>query len=103
MIELRYNGCPYCLSAVKKILSSAGFFAPRDYKVEFHSDHRKDRIYELRPDYLDVFSGGIIYNPDTGHWIDFYDIEHLKIVLTANTKQEKDKVRTLFNALRDGA
>lgn len=103
MIQLRYNGCPSCLKSCKTVLSSCGYFEPKDYTVEFHQEHKKDPIYGVRPDYLDVFSGGILYNPDTGHWVDFYDKEHVVFVLTATTKQEKDKVRTLFEALKDGA
>lgn len=103
MIQLRYNGCPSCLKSVKTVLSAVGYFAPQNFIVEFHSDHKDDAIYKLRPDYLSEFSGAILYNPDTQHWVDFYDKEHLSMVLTATNKKEKDHLRSLFEALKDGA
>lgn len=73
MLELRYNGCPDCLTSAKALLSVWGWFNNRDYRVEFHSDHKKDAIYKKRPDYLKHFSGAILYNPKTGAWIDLYN------------------------------
>jgi len=76
MLELRYNGCSDCLHTAKSLLRNAGYFVNRDYKVTFHSEHKGDRIYEKRPDYLKVFSGAIIYNPDTESWLDIYSSDH---------------------------
>lgn len=103
MIELRYNGCPDCLKSAQTVLRKAGYFPTTHYKIEFHSDHAKDPIYTVRPDYLDVFSGAILYNPDSQHWLDFYDKEHLSVVLKSGTQEEKKRFHTLFEALKDGA
>lgn len=73
MLELRYNGCGDCLSSAKILLSVWGWRNNRDYRVEFHSDHKKDPIYQKRPDYLKHFAGAILYNPKTGAWIDLYN------------------------------
>lgn len=73
MLEVRYNGCADCLNTTKSLLRNAGLFVNRDYKVEFHKEHRTDRIYEKRPDYIKSFSGAIIYNPKTESWIDIYN------------------------------
>lgn len=72
MIEMRYNGCPDCLSSAKALMTLFGFLPHRNYRVEFHDDHREDAIYKARPDYLKHFSGVILYNPDTEQWIDLY-------------------------------
>lgn len=80
MLELRYNGCADCLHTAKTLLRNAGFFVGKHYKVVYHKDHAKDRIYEKRPDYLRIFSGAIIYNPETESWIDIYDSEHIACV-----------------------
>ena len=73
MLELRYNGCSDCLSSAKSLMAVWGWFNNRDYRVEFHSDHRDDAIYKKRPDYLKHFSGAILYNPQTGAWVDLYN------------------------------
>lgn len=73
MLELRYNGCSECLTSAKALLGVWGMFEHKAYRVEFHSDHRKDKIYEKRPDYLKHFSGAILYNPKSGAWIDLYN------------------------------
>ena len=77
MLELRYGGCSDCLSTAKTLLRNAGMFVNRDYKVEFHQDHKSDRIYSKRPDYLKITSGAIIYNPATESWIDFYSADKM--------------------------
>ena len=81
MLELRYNGCADCLHTATAVLRNAGYFKDSHYKVVFHGDHKKDRIYEKRPDYISHFSGAIIYNPKTESWIDFYNNDHSKCVL----------------------
>lgn len=80
MLELRYNGCADCLHTAKTLLRNAGYFVGKHYRVEFHKEHAGDRIYQKRPDYLKVFSGAIIYNPETESWIDIYDSEHIACV-----------------------
>ena len=80
MLELRYNGCSDCLRTAKTLLRNIGLFSGRDYNIVFHSEHREDRIYQKRPDYLKVFSGAIIYNPDNESWVDIYDNEHVACV-----------------------
>lgn len=72
MLQVRYGGCTDCLNTAKTLLRNAGLFVNRDYSVEFHQDHKTDRIYEKRPDYLKVTSGAIIYNPKSESWIDIY-------------------------------
>lgn len=76
MLQLRYNGCSDCLHTAKSLLRNAGYFSGRDYSVEFHKEHAKDRIYQKRPDYIKTFSGAIIYNPKTEAWIDIYSNDH---------------------------
>lgn len=101
MLELRYNGCSGCKTSAQAVLRNAGFFAPMHYRIEYHSDHPKDKIYQKRPDYLLNFTGAILLNPDTQHWIDFYNSDG-KLVITSNNKEEVDKVRALFTALEKG-
>ena len=72
MLEVRYGGCSDCLNTAKTLLRNAGLFVNKDYKITFHQDHKNDRIYSKRPDYLRITSGAIIYNPDTESWIDIY-------------------------------
>lgn len=103
MLELRYRGCPDCLKSCQTLLRRIGYTAPQNYRVEFHSDHRDDKIYKIRPDYLKEFSGAILYNPDTQHWIDFYDKEHKSIQFDVTTEANKKKLSTLVKALDDGA
>lgn len=81
MLELRYNGCADCLNTAKSLLRNAGMFSGRDYRVEFHKEHLGDRIYSKRPDYIKIFSGAIIYNPETESWLDVYDQEHSHCIL----------------------
>ena len=97
MLELRYNGCSDCLSTAKTLLRNAGLFSGRDYKVEHHQDHRTDKIYTVRPDYIKITSGAIIYNPDNQSWIDVYDSEHMKCVLCG---MSADDLRRSIDALR---
>ena len=80
MLEVRYGGCGDCLNTAKALLRNAGLFVNRDYKVEFHQDHRRDRIYFKRKDYLKITSGAIIYNPKTEAWIDIYSDDHTHCV-----------------------
>ena len=80
MLQLRYNGCSDCLHTAKSLLRNAGYFANRNYTVEFHKEHMKDRIYQKRPDYIKTFSGAIIYNPKTEAWLGIYDNEHVHCV-----------------------
>lgn len=103
MLELRYAGCPGCLKSAQSLLRKVGYSAPQNYRVEFHSDHRDDAIYKLRPDYLKEFNGAILYNPDTKHWVDFYSKDHKELVITASNEAEKKKLRTVVKALDDGA
>lgn len=102
MLEFRYNGCPECKSSCLKVLRACGYHPGRDFRVEYHDDHRSDKIYEVRPDYLKIFSGGIMYNPDTQEWFDFYDKEHLSMQLVATNKEEKDQIIALMRQL-DGS
>lgn len=95
MLELRYAGCTDCLNTAKSILRNAGMFVNRDYKVEFHQDHKGDRIYQKRPDYLKITSGAILYNPSTEAWIDFYSQDRMKCVLCNYTD-----IRALINDLK---
>lgn len=97
MLQLRYNGCPECLNTVRTLLRNSGLFSGKHYSVEFHTDHRSDKIYEKRGDYLEVFTGAILYNPDTQHWVDFYSRDHEKLILN-----DVEKVKQLFKALEDG-
>lgn len=76
MLQLRYNGCSDCLRTAKSLLRNCGYFSGKNYTVEFHKEHMKDRIYQKRPDYIKVFSGAIIYNPKTESWIDIYSNDH---------------------------
>lgn len=106
MLELRYNGCPDCLRSAQTVLTGLGFFRGRDYSVEFHKEHKNDAIYKARPDYIKEFSGAILYNPDSGHWIDFYDANG-KLVFGAVSKdsdREQNRLRNtaLVNTLRNG-
>ena len=73
MIELRYNGCPECIASAKVLLAGFGLRNNKDYRVEFHYDHRDEPIYKKRPDYIKHFSGAILYNTDTGAWVDLYN------------------------------
>lgn len=73
MIELRYNGCPDCLTSAKTLLSVWGLFNNRHYTVQMHSDHRDEQMYKAHPEYLKKFSGAVLYNPKTGAWIDLYN------------------------------
>lgn len=102
MIELRYNGCPECLNSAQTVLRSIGFFRGRDFKVVHHSDHRSDKIYAARPDYIEIFSGAILYNPDTGHWLDFYSNNHERMVLKAKTESDRKHLKDLVLALISG-
>lgn len=77
MLELRYAGCGDCLDTAKTLLRNIGLFVNRDYIVEFHQDHKGDRIYQKRPDYLKITSGAIIYNPEKEAWIDFYSADRM--------------------------
>lgn len=75
MLEVRYNGCADCLNTAKSLLRNVGLFVNRDYKIEYHKEHRGDRIYKKRPDYIKSFSGAIIYNPKSEAWIDIYSAD----------------------------
>lgn len=77
MLQLRYAGCSDCLSTAKSLLRNAGLLVNRDYTVEYHQDHKADRIYQKRPDYLKVTSGAIIYNPKSEAWIDIYSADRM--------------------------
>lgn len=77
MLELRYGGCTDCLNTAKTLLRNVGFFVGRDYKIVFHQDHKGDRIYQKRPDYIKVTSGAILYNPATESWLDFYSADKM--------------------------
>lgn len=77
MLQLRYAGCSDCLSTAKSLLRNAGLLVNRDYTVEYHQDHKSDRIYQKRPDYLKVTSGAIIYNPKSEAWIDIYSADRM--------------------------
>ena len=103
MLELRYNGCTNCLDSVKATLRTIGVFQNRHYKVEYHDSHKNDLIYKKRPDYLRQFSGAILYNPDSQHWLDFYDKDGSKRLLKADTDDSKAKVRSLYLLLEEGA
>lgn len=93
MIQLRYNGCPDCLTSAKILLSNMGFTNGRHYTVEFHSDHRRDPIYKKRPDLIKHFSGAILYNPDNQHFIDLYNGE---ANIIKNTDRNRETVKSLF-------
>ena len=80
MLELRYNGCSDCLRTAKTLLRNIGLFSGRDYKIEFHKEHKDDEIYKRRPDYITIFSGAILYNDDKQAWIDFYSNDHTSCV-----------------------
>ena len=97
MLQLRTNGCPDCLNSARKILRELGMYSPQNYTTELHKEHRNDNIYKVRPDYLRIFSGAILYNPTTEHWIDFYDNDHIKLVLNNN-----DETRRLIKDLEAG-
>lgn len=103
MLELRYAGCPGCLKSAQTLLRRVGYTAPQNYRVEFHSDHRSDPIYKIRPDYLSEFNGAILYNPSTQHWIDFYNNEHTELQFDVTNETNKKKLSTLVKALDDGA
>lgn len=102
MLELRYNGCSKCLETAKTIMSAIGYFPGRDYKVTYHDEHRADEIYKVRPDYIDIFSGAILYNPDSKHWLDFYSRDHSKCVLPVRTGEDKELVTKLVTELLRG-
>ena len=99
MLELRYAGCPDCLSSMKAVLRNVGYYPSKNYRVTYHDDHRKDAIYTKRPDYLKKFTGGILYNPDTEQWLDFYDTAHEKLIVKANTEDEKRRLLALLGQL----
>lgn len=103
MLELRYNGCSGCYDSATKILTETGFFKGLNYKVVFHDDHKGDAIYKARPDYLEIFSGAILYNPDTGHWVDFYTRDHTKLALQLSSSDDVKKINGIFTALASGA
>ena len=92
MLEIRYGGCADCLSTAKTLLRNIGLFVNRDYKVEFHQDHKGDRIYSKRPDYLKVTSGAIIYNPKTESWIDFYSADKMHCDVCDMKSEEFSKI-----------
>lgn len=96
MLEFRYNGCPDCKRSCLKVLRACGYHPGTHFRIEFHGDHREDAIYKVRPDYLKIFSGGIMYNPETERWFDFYDEEHMSIQLVATNQEEKAQVRALI-------
>ena len=102
MLQLRYNGCSDCLHTATSILRSLGMFKGRNYTVEYHSEHANDRIYSVRRDYIDIFSGAILYNPDTEHWLDFYSNDHTKLVLGMDTDEKRRHVASLVKALAEG-
>ena len=102
MLEVRYGGCGQCLSSVKKVLSSIGRYEGKDFRVEFHADHKRDKIYEKRPDYINEFSGAILYNPDTQHWVDFYSSDHSKMVMTAKDDEAINRLKAAYEALQRG-
>lgn len=93
MIELRYNGCPGCLESAKSLMTAFGYFNGKDYRVEFHAEHRDDAIYKARPDYLELFNGAILYNPKNGSWIDFYPSDS---GIIDNTEGNKKTVQTFM-------
>lgn len=96
MLELRYGGCGDCLNTAKALLRNVGLFVNRDYYVTFHQDHRSDRIYSKRPDYLKITSGAIIYNPETESWIDFYSQDKMHCdVCDMDSKKFSGLVREL--------
>ena len=77
-------------------------FIDKHFNIVYHDEHKKDKIYKVRPDYLEIFSGAILYNPKTGHWIDFYDREHIKKVVKTNTPEEKASFAKLVKELDSG-
>lgn len=99
MLELRYNGCPDCLNTAKAILRSCGYFEREHYRVTFHSDHRDDKIYTVRPDYLKKFTGAILYNTERQSWYDFYTKDRSTTALLPNTRENKDKLISIFKEL----
>lgn len=103
MLELRYAGCPGCLKSAQTILRRVGYTCPQNYRVEFHSDHREDKIYQYRPDYLKEFNGAILYNPDTQHWLDFYSDDKITLALQVDNEANKKKTYSLVSALGKGA
>ena len=60
MLQLRYNGCADCRNTAEAILRACGYFKGKNYSVEMHSDHAKDKIYTVRADYLNSFTGAIL-------------------------------------------
>ena len=100
MLELRTNGCPDCISSAKKILRNLGYFTGRDFRDELHKEHLSDRIYQKRPDYIKIFSGAILYNPDTEQWIDFYDVEHISLVINPQNEAERASTRSAIETLK---
>lgn len=94
MLELRYNGCPDCLTSAKTLLSIWGLFNNKDYRVEFHDDHKDEPLYQKRPDYLKHFSGAILYNPKTSAWIDLYNGGSNII---SSSEENKNMVYSLIN------
>lgn len=101
MLQLRYNGCADCKNTAEAILRACGYFVGKNYSVEMHSDHAKDRIYRFRGDYLKSFTGAILYNTETEHWYDFYDKEG-KTAMLPNTPEKKEKLTKIFQDLNDG-
>ena len=102
MLELRYNGCSGCRDSAEAILRAAGFFPGINYRVEFHGDHRTDKIYKKRPDYLTEFSGAILINPETMHWIDFYTMDRMKLAIKCENEDDAKKVAKLVAVLGQG-
>lgn len=93
MIELRYNGCPDCLTSAKALLSAMGYTNNRHYTVTFHDEHRRDPIYKKRPDLIKHFSGAILYNPKNQNFIDLYNGTSNII---KNTPSNRETVKYLF-------
>ena len=102
MLELRYNGCPGCKDSAEAVLRAAGFFPGINFKVEYHDSHKNDKIYKKRPDYLTEFTGAILINPDTQHWIDFYSMDRMKLVINVTDEKSRKVVVNLVNALGKG-
>lgn len=101
MLQLRYNGCSDCKNTAEAILRSCGFFKGKDYSVEMHGDHAKDKIYKVRGDYLNSFTGAIFYNTETQHWYDFYKKDG-KTALLPNTEENRATLIKIFKDLKDG-
>lgn len=95
MLQLRYNGCPDCLTAAKIQLANIGLFSNRDYTIEFHKEHREDKVYKVRPDFLKNFSGAVLYNPDVESWIDLYNQSSNIIDMTEENKAAIFKLKNM--------